>query len=151
MKGVMGENGSSVSARNKANFRPHADPEIGVPGQAGRAKQSQFVRGRAAPWLGAIVQNKANCPRCPEMGAHGRAWDTAGDRLCQTKPIGEGIGVQGGLPIAMNCDWEPGSGISDLTPDTRPLTPALSCETKPISARTIKDGEGYRPVFRRRR
>jgi len=57
---------------------------------------------------------------------------------CETKPICEGIGVQG-------------SGVSSLKPDPRPLTPALSCETKPISARVIKDGEGYRPIFRRRR
>jgi hypothetical protein len=37
----------------------------------------------------------------------------------ETKPIGIGIGSQG-------------SGVSNLTPDTRPLTPGLLCETNPI-------------------
>ncbi len=38
---------------------------------------------------------------------------------CETKPIVERIRAQG-------------SGAGNLTPDTRPLTPGLRCETKPI-------------------
>jgi hypothetical protein len=51
----------------QTQFRPYADPEIGVPGRADHAKQSQFGAGaqewaRVAgrPRRGAIVRNKAN-------------------------------------------------------------------------------------------
>ena len=87
-------------------------------------------------------------PVNPDHGRDAHATETSGgvaasvpearEQSCETKPIGEGLGVQG-------------SGISSLKPDPRPLTPELPCETKPISARRIKDGEGYRPIFRRRR
>ena len=43
----------------------------------------------------------------------------------------------------------PGLGTSNFTVET--AAEPLSCETKPISARAIKDGDGYRPIFRRRR
>jgi hypothetical protein len=55
----------------------------------------------------------------PPSGVATNGADAQG-QLCETKPIVGGIGVQG-------------SGASDLTPDTRPLTPELSCETNPIS------------------
>ncbi len=57
---------------------------------------------------------------------------------CETNPICEGIRVQG-------------SGVRDLTPDTRPLTPGPSCETNPICGGANKGQVGYRPIFRRRR
>jgi len=63
------------------------------------AKQSQFA---AMPWGTEPQRQTTRAPR-------------------KTKPILEGIGVQG-------------SGVSSPTPDPRPLTPVLSCETKPISA-----------------
>jgi hypothetical protein len=61
-----------------------------------------------------------------------------GDETCKTNPIVEGIRAQG-------------SGISDLAPDPWPLTPDLSCETKPIGAGATNRPVGYRPIFRRRR
>jgi hypothetical protein len=73
----------------------------------------------------------------PASLAHGVTTNAAADPSCETKPIWEEIGVQGGTPIAMNRDWEPGSGVSERTPAPRPLTPAApaveqSCETNPI-------------------
>ncbi len=45
MKGVREKAVGLASAKNKANFRPYPDPEIGVPEEkANRAKQSQFAR-----------------------------------------------------------------------------------------------------------
>ncbi len=70
MKGVMGKAVGLAAAENKANFRPYADPEIGVPGEeANRAKQSQLspgvrngarIGGLGAPRRCLIVRNKAN-------------------------------------------------------------------------------------------
>jgi hypothetical protein len=61
--------GAEGCCTNKPNSRHYADPEIGVPGRANCAKQSQ---------LGA---------RCPEMGAGRPAGAFRRGRLCQTNPI----------------------------------------------------------------
>jgi len=77
----------------------------------------------------------------------------AQEPVCETKPIGEGIRDQGSgvSDLTAGGIGVQSSGVSDLTPDPRPLTTEPSCETKPISERRIRDGEGYRPIFRRRR
>ncbi len=78
-------------------------------------------------------------PICPGPG-----------ETCETKPIGEGVS-------SLKCEVSseqgpaaspPGLATSNVTLETAAEPP---CETKPISARRIKDGEGYIPIFRRRR
>jgi len=102
-------------------------------------------------------KNKANFPLGGmRPGGHG-AWEPSLDpcpsalRPCQgpvvqTNPIsveagGKGRGPTGSprpapprqnLRNKANCRRDRGSGISELTPDTRPLTPGPWCETKPI-------------------
>lgn len=99
-------------------------------------------------------------------------------QLCETKPITEVSSLQCQVPSeqsqtatppvfpfslptsdsALECQGSrqrgqaaspPSLPTSDFTLETAAKPP--SCETKPICARVIKDGEGYRPIFRRRR
>ncbi len=110
----MAERSRSGVWENKANSAPC---QVGRGLDAGRGmlyKQTQFP------------------PRCRSGDRRSRE-----GRTCETKPIGEGIGVQG-------------SGGSDLIPDTRPLTPALLCGTKPIGRiGSVARGTGILPVYSR--
>ncbi len=70
---------------------------------------------------------------------------------CETKPICEEASS-----VKCQVSSEQGQAVSSPSLPTSNITletaaEPQSCETKPISARVIKDGEGYRPIFRRRR
>jgi hypothetical protein len=68
----------------------------------------------------------------------------------ETKPIGGGVSR---WKCEVSREESQASGLSSLPTSNFPLETAAepqSCETKPISGRKIKDGEGYRPTLRRR-
>ena len=149
--------------RNLRHWRETDPPKAGAMVEAGSVSSTGIpCAGLRAGLPGNPDQGRDGDPKhdLSRLGTHAHATGTAGvstnvpeaqEPACETKPICEGIGIQGGAPVAMNRAWEPGSGVSNLTPDARPLPPEPSCETKPISAGADRGQVGYRPIFRRRR
>ncbi len=71
--------------------------------------------------------------------------------FCGTKPISEEVSS---VECQVSSEQGQAANVPSLPTSNLKLETAVqppSCETKPISARRIKDNEGYRPYYRRRR
>ncbi len=123
-KRVMMNGACEGVRRNKANWRRDQ-----VSGIGGRRPDTRYLTPGPAcetkpisPSAGGAVAGR-NCAKPSQFPPPCRCGDRRSrGQACETKPIRVGIRFQG-------------SGVSDLTSDTRPLTPARLCETKPISGR----------------
>ena len=126
-----------TSCANKPNSYRCADPEIGVPARANRAKQSQLEVDRMNAktlirrWLWLFLRHYRPCETNPICGRAGG--------LVQTNPISGGTGWDGawGTGVADGCTNKAKPGQDGTSGGAGPG--GIVCEAKPIARLRISD------------